>query len=639
VAFAVYLGIALAFWWHAWSTHPTSTTVCGCGDPARFLWFLEWPAYALTHGHAVFYSQWLFHPAGINLLNDTSVLAFGVGLAPVTWLFGPVATLNTAATLIPALSALSMFWLLRRWVAWAPAAFVGGLVYGFSPFVLSGLATGWLTTMLALPPLMIGCFDELCLRNRWKAGWVGTGLGVLCAVQYFLSTEVLAISALLSVIGLVPLAVYATVFHRAELRCRAPRIAIGFATAAGVALALLAYPVWFIFAGPAHLRGLVWPAIQPGYYGTPLSGFFRLTNTAQATTLQRRYGGYQGIALHQTEYLGAVLLIVLITGTLLWLRDRRLWLFLFVGATSVSLCLTPFWPNDYWVPWRILGHLPVVQNILPVRFASMAYLAAAVMLGIIVDHAHGSTLRLVERAGAGAHSPSRGTSRRWSRPIAGLVAVVVAVVALGPMAWYYGTAFPLTMEPVVLPAWFQTVAPHLPAGQVVLTYPSAFGGLQAPMAWQAVNRMSYALVGGDGPASVPQRAGAERPGYTVLADSTFGSVPATAYLPSSVAKVRRALQGWGTTVVVIPDQPELPAYDRGDNTAYAVALMTAALGAAPRYESRAWTWSIPAHPAPSLTVDPAAFRSCVGHVNSPVGDRQAVPDCMVAASAVVPAAP
>ena len=108
-AFAFYLVVAIALWWHAWSGHPTTATTCGCGDSALFLWFLEWPAYALAHGHNPFFSTALFHPGGINLLANTSVLAIGIPLAPVTWLFGPVATLNVASTLGPALSALAMF--------------------------------------------------------------------------------------------------------------------------------------------------------------------------------------------------------------------------------------------------------------------------------------------------------------------------------------------------------------------------------------------------------------------------------------------------------------------------------------------------------------------------------------------------
>ena len=89
IAFAGYLAVSIVLWWHAWSTHPTSVTICGCGDPALFLWFLEWPAHAIAHGSSLFHSTALFHPGGINLLSNTSVLAIGIPLAPVTWLFGP----------------------------------------------------------------------------------------------------------------------------------------------------------------------------------------------------------------------------------------------------------------------------------------------------------------------------------------------------------------------------------------------------------------------------------------------------------------------------------------------------------------------------------------------------------------------
>ncbi len=64
---------------------PSTVTTCGCGDAARFLWYFRWPAVALTHGHDVLYSTYLFHPGGINLLDDTSVVALAVVLAPVTW--------------------------------------------------------------------------------------------------------------------------------------------------------------------------------------------------------------------------------------------------------------------------------------------------------------------------------------------------------------------------------------------------------------------------------------------------------------------------------------------------------------------------------------------------------------------------
>ncbi len=62
-----------------------------------------------------------------------------------------MATLNVALTLSPALSALAMFVLLRRWVSWMLAAFIGGLLYGFSPFILIALTDAHL--MLAMAPI------------------------------------------------------------------------------------------------------------------------------------------------------------------------------------------------------------------------------------------------------------------------------------------------------------------------------------------------------------------------------------------------------------------------------------------------------------------------------------------------------
>ena len=223
VALVAYLGVSILLWWQIWSSHPTTVTTCGCGDASLFVWYLEWPAYALVHGHSFLYSSALFHPTGTNLLSNTSVLAMGVPLIPVTLLWGPVATLNVAFTLAPALSALAMFWLLRRWVRWSPAAFVGGLVYGFSPFAFVSLAGGHLMLgFLALLPLMVACLDELVLRQRRGPYLVGGTLGLLVVVQFFVGTEMLVIAGLSGLVGLVLLVGYGLAVDRADVARRAP---------------------------------------------------------------------------------------------------------------------------------------------------------------------------------------------------------------------------------------------------------------------------------------------------------------------------------------------------------------------------------------------------------------------------------
>ena len=109
-----YLVLSIMVWWNVWSSHPTSITTCGCGDSSLFTWFLSWPAYAISHGLNPLYSTAMFHPTGVNLLANTGEVGIGVVLAPVTWIFGPVATLNVALTLSPTLSALAMFVLKKK---------------------------------------------------------------------------------------------------------------------------------------------------------------------------------------------------------------------------------------------------------------------------------------------------------------------------------------------------------------------------------------------------------------------------------------------------------------------------------------------------------------------------------------------
>ncbi len=262
VAGALYLALGFLLWVHAWAEGASTHTLCGCGDPALFLWFFQWPATALSHGQNPFFSTALFHPHGINLLSQTSVTGLSVPLVPVTWIWGPVASLNVASTITPALTAFTAFFVIRRWVSWTPAAFVGGLLYGFSPFVLSSLEFAHLmTAALMLLPLILAALDEILVRQRRNPLWAGALLAVLLFAQFFLSSELLAIVAVVVVICVVALVVAALVTKPSLVRARFPYAAKALAVGLGLAVVLLAWPVWFALKGPASLSGLVWPNV------------------------------------------------------------------------------------------------------------------------------------------------------------------------------------------------------------------------------------------------------------------------------------------------------------------------------------------------------------------------------------------
>ena len=319
LAAASYLGLGFALWAHAWADGPGTHTLCGCGDPALFLWFFQSPATSLAHLQNPFYSTAMFHPTGINLLDQTSVLGLTVPLTPVTWLFGPVASFNVASTLVPALTALTMFVVLSRWVRWLPAAYLGGLLFGFSPFVLASLEYGHLmTAALLLLPLILAVLDEILLRQRHSARRAGVALGLLVFAQFFLSTELLVMVVMLSVVSVAVLVVTAYVVDRERLRVLAPHAGMALGVGALVGGVLLAYPIVFALTGPAHLSGVFWPDIAT------LDGTTRslLVDPVPDRTLSvvAAYGGYAGSPLPSGSYLGWGLIAV-VAGWLLAGRE------------------------------------------------------------------------------------------------------------------------------------------------------------------------------------------------------------------------------------------------------------------------------------------------------------------------------
>jgi hypothetical protein len=632
VAGALYLVASVALWWHVWSAAggPSSVMTCACTDAGRGVWYLEWSAYALSHGHDLLYSNWLFHPAGFDLLTDTSIQAIGVVMAPVTLLFGPVASFNTAATLVPVVTALSMFWLLQRWVRWTPAAFVGGLFYGFSTFVVVQLAFGWLNlALLALVPPMVACLDELLVRQLRSSVKVGLVLGVLVVVEFFVSSEMVVILGVSGLVTVVLLVGHAGRRDPDDLRRRARHAAPGVAVAAGMTTVLLAYPVWLFVAGPAHLSGTLWSTSVPGDLGNTVGNFWSHLGAwgpvssrflaAEASVL----GGYRGPPVPSPSYLGLGMVAVLAAGMAWWRRDRRLWLFGALGAATALLSLRV--GGGHWGPWGIVDHLPFLRDVVQSRFSAVTDLCAAVMLAVVVDRTR------AEAARRWRFRRPPGSPRRLRSAVPGLVAPVVAAVALVPTGAVLAPNLPLTVQRVDMPRWFTAVAPSLPPSRVLLTYPFATADSQAAIPWQAMAGMRFKMAGGGGPTGTVARAGADSAGFAVLHDASVVVAAAPAISSSNLAAVRKAMRDWQVTTVVVPDDTGLDRYEQARGTAYGVAFLTAVMGTAPTRQTGAWVWSVATTAAPPLALPTAAFDACVALGPAPGGASGGASGAQVAA--------
>ncbi|MFZ0059756.1 MAG: hypothetical protein WAL35_06895, partial [Acidimicrobiales bacterium] len=135
-AVGAYLAIAFLAYWPVGPLNETQIVSCACSDRIQEVWFLAWMFHALSHAMNPFSTGFVNYPYGINLVDQTSMPLIGVLASPITAIFGPVAAFALFTRLAFFVSATSMMFVLRRYTKWLPAAFLGGLLYGFSPYVV-----------------------------------------------------------------------------------------------------------------------------------------------------------------------------------------------------------------------------------------------------------------------------------------------------------------------------------------------------------------------------------------------------------------------------------------------------------------------------------------------------------------------
>ena len=468
LVFVLYLALALYAYWHTGIS--SAIPGCACGDQAQEVSFIAWPTYALEHARNPFFTSWVNYPSGVNLAVNTSAPLLGILAIPVVLIAGPIAAFNLFLILGFALSALSMCLVLRRWVRWWPAAFTGGLLYGFSPYMIG---QGWghlFLTFVPIPPLILLVLDEILIRQSRGARRYGLLLGALAAAQYYISDEVLALTAIIAAIGILLLAVT----HPRESLRRARYVIEAFAYGVVVSAILVAYPVWYSFFGPAHIKGppqsLKSLATFPGdLIAGIVPTVSQLFGSSHFKVIGDRLTGHD--VTENGMYLGIPLIAILAVITGLCRRVRAVLFFAVMLVVSYLLALGPRLHIDTHntgvrMPFTVLIHFPVIQDLLPVRFSLFIQLFAALILAIGMDRCY---QWIKARLDSGrAHSKKRASWGKWP---AGLIAAAVAVVALIPLT----PKIPYVAAPVKIPTLFNSPAiNNIPVGSVVLAYPYPF---------------------------------------------------------------------------------------------------------------------------------------------------------------------
>ena len=450
--------------------HPRSETLGGgSGDIAIFLFFLSNTSHSLVHGHLsnVMITHSLNAPLGVNSMWNTSLLLPAILLTPLTALAGPVLSLNLIIVLGPVLSAWSAYLCSGRFLRRTASRIVTGLLFGFSPGLLAANAGHYhLTLLMFVPPILLFTVDAVTRRRSPRQ--CGVLIGLCVTFQVLIGEEVLALTGVTVLVLLAVLAAQRARQARAALR----PLLLTTGWILGTAL---------LTAGPFLAVQFFGPQSVPEAVSAPDTIVLDPTALVlPSPTLVLQHTGLGGLLdswqLGDAERMGYLGLPVLVLLVVVVARQRHdlvtrtaalCALVLGVFGLGFTLHLNGH-ATGLPMPWKLTDGLPLLGNILPVRWMLVSQLMVALLIGLVLD-AVGS-LKLT----------SRGRAAAW------------AVVALSLLPLLPRTSGP--GQPTNTPDWFTTAGQHV--STPVLLVPLPHPAYSEAMTWAAIAGTRFPIVGG-----------------------------------------------------------------------------------------------------------------------------------------------
>ena len=312
------------------------------GDSFQHAWFLWHFGRAVSHGQNPYFTNLIFYPNRVNLAWSTLDPVASLLALPFSLTVGPVIAYNVSLILQLALAAFFAYLLCSRICANTVAAVIGGVCFGFSPWMM-GEALGHLSLVTAFPiPLYFLALDTVLRRanGRWRDGIV---LGICLMITALAHYNYTVFCILLSIVILgVDLAIEGRPLIKNVWR----PVAAGAITFAVLFLPLF-LSMWgvsadrprtrqfqMIEAHSADLLGLFVPSWKHLLFGS----------TVRHWNMGLFSAGYEGIV-----YLGPVILLLAGIGFWTWRRANRRW------AIRLAVSVAIFWALSLGPHLRIWG--------------------------------------------------------------------------------------------------------------------------------------------------------------------------------------------------------------------------------------------------------------------------------------------
>jgi hypothetical protein len=353
-------------------------------DPSLYTWFLAWWPYVVSHHLDPLYTKLVWAPVGQNIGWTTSIPVLALLAAPLTLTVGSVVAYNVLILLAPpsaALAAYALCWRLTR--AW-PAAFAGGAMFGFSSFMMGHAQQHLnLSATFCLPLMLLLGIERL--RGRLARAWFVLGGGVLIAVQFGISIELLATAVLTGAMAWA-LGLACVAEWRAALWRLLPEIVL-----AGLLGSLLVSPLLYaMFALPSDLRlpegWPIWFSVDPLNFVVPTP-----STLLGGHALPGISGKFPGFLWEQTGYLGIPLLLLAVLFIRGQQQGRRRFFGLLLGGLMLLSLGPQLWlggrPTGFGLPYALITHVPLLQNAFPARLTVYLDLLCALIVALYLAQA------------------------------------------------------------------------------------------------------------------------------------------------------------------------------------------------------------------------------------------------------------
>jgi len=562
-ALASYLALSIAFFGRALFGH-LSDLYFGIGvDPGLMMWSLVWWPHALVHGLNPLLTKATWAPSGFNFAWGTSVPLASVLVSPLTLALGPVATYNILCLISLPINGFAAYMLCRYITRDYAASWLGGYIFGFSPFMLGQLISGHLHMMLVFSVPLCAYLALRRINEEITGRNFTLLLGLILVAQFLLSLEVFATMTMLGAFALFSVLSFGP--DRASKQI--PGMLTSVACAYGIATIVVSPYLYYFFAYRLHIMPRYAP---PAFSAYPLN-FLIPTPVNELGRIALFRSISAGFVSGWTVEAGAYICLPLILIAAAYVH--RHWaepvgkILTYCLAAAVVLSLGPvlriYLPGFSFriaLPWWLLAKMPLLENAITMRFSMYTFLILAIIAACYFADNSSKT--------------------------AGKLCLAVAVILFS----WPNTSSTYWIRPVDTPKFFRHDLDrrYLPKGQIVLILPYGYTGNS--MLWQAQTHMYFQMAEGILPYPDPS---------AFLRWPIFPSLTRRAYVPYAAEQFGAFIAAHNVESIIVTDDL-LPTW----------RALLSTIDTRPTKVEGVWLFRVARQPRPDVETAWRSLRKC-----------------------------